>query len=205
VADPGIQMEYNSVVGNSTLSELIPIGDLSMDQRDTVRKSVDIALVKTAISKAVSNNPAGLVVRDLLPFTDLGLTGNTSAESWLITNAATAGTLLNYINAKQLSTTQCAGFWGVAGGVAPSNVSAVKFFFGAANAQIKAFVQIQQLLSRLEPEGLFSTPIIYVAQDTLSVQVMPTTSFAANTEQLILLSRMCDQFGQTISAHNYAA
>jgi hypothetical protein len=189
----------------STLSELIPIGDLDIPTRQRMRSDVDVALVATALEKKVSNQPSGIVVRDTLPTTDMALTGGASAtgDQWIVAAAGVAGTAQNYINALQLTATQCCGFWGVAQAVAVSNVGRLTFFLGPAQGQTKGIFQLEQLISRLESEGYFSTPLIYVAQDIITVAVKPFNAFAANTERLVLLSRMADQFGTTISAHNY--
>jgi hypothetical protein len=188
----------------TTTSELIPIGDLSLQERASIRSIVDSNLVDIAIRRSISNDPGNLVVRDILPYTDLGLTGSSNAEEWLITSAATAGTLLNYINARQLTTTQAAAFFGVGSPMASPQVSALKFYYGSANAQVKAYFQLEQLFSRLESQGYFGAPLYYGPQEFLTVQVMPISSFAASTERLTLIGRIVDLFGQTISAHNNA-
>lgn len=191
-----------SSIRETTLSEIVPLGDLSAEERRYIRQTVDVNLVKLAILKAISNDPSGLVLRDLLPYTDLGLTGATNGNEWLITSAATAGTLLQYFS-YQLSTTQCFAFWGVS--LSPdsvSNISTLRFLFGPGGAQVKAYFQLEQLYNRLEPQGYFSSPLYYVAQDTVICQVGPLTSFAASSERLPLLARVVDQFGNVISAHN---
>lgn len=188
----------------TTKSELIPIGDLSLAERAEMRSIIDENLVNIALERKIANAAKALVVRDMLPFTDMGLTGQSSSEDWLITGAATAGTPLNYINAKQLTTTQAAAFFGVGSPMASPQVSALKFYYGSALAQVKGFYQLQKLFVRLESDGYFGAPLYYAPQEYLSVQVIPISSFAANTEYLTLHGRMVDLFGQTISAENAA-
>jgi len=185
----------------TTTSELIPIGDLSLDQRASKRAEIDRNLIDFAVKKAVGV-ASDLVVRDTLPFTDLGLAGGTTAEEWLITSAGVVGTLLAYVSAKQLSTTQAVAFWGVGSPMASPGVSALKFFFGSSQAQVRAYFQLEQLFSRLESQGYFGTGLYYGPQEYITIDVMPISAFAASTEKLTLLARTVDPFGQTISAKN---
>lgn len=186
----------------TTTSYVIPIGDLSLDSRGNVRDTVDAGLVQFALDRKITTEASALVVRDVLPFTDLGLAGQTNSEDWLIVGAATAGTLLNYLAAKQLTTTQAIAFYGVGSPMASPGVSGLKFLFGNSGAQVKAYYHLQQLFMRLEYAGYFGSPLYYGPQEYVQIQVMPITSFAQNTEYLTLFAREVEQFGFTISAKN---
>ena len=185
----------------ATTSVLIPIGDLSLADRATMRAEVDANLVEFAIQKRITTDPKELVVRDTEPFTDLGLTGSSNGEDWLIPGAATAGTLLQYFN-RTLSQTQAIAFYGAGSPMAAPQVSALKFFFGSTQAQTRAYYNLEKLWLRLETDGYFGTPLFWGPQEVVTVSVMPISNFAAGTERLILHARTVEQFGQTISAKN---
>lgn len=180
-------------------SKLQPIGDLSLAQRSDIRGNVDQQLTDLFLSSGVVNSDNEIVLRDMLPYTDMGLTGGTNGETWLITAAGTAGTAISYINAKQLTTTQCAAFYGVASYMATPNISRVSFLLGSGSATTRFVVQLEPLFSRLEVAGYLATPMSYKPNQYITVSVMPFRSFAANSEYLTLLGRMADQIGQTIS------
>lgn len=180
-------------------SKSIPIGDLALAERRGIRDNTDAQLLDLFLASGVVTAENEAVLRDALPTTDFALTGGTSANWWLITALGTAGTEQNYISALQLTTTQAAGFYGVASPMAAPNIGRIRFALGPSLTTIRGVFQLEAAWSRLEPAAYWSTPILYKPQQVITVAVTPFRSFAANSEQLTIYARMIDPLGTTVS------
>lgn len=180
----------------ATLSTLIPLSDLSIEQRAAVRRNVEDILVRAAVKVAIRQDPADLIIRDTLPNTDLGLAAQ---EDWLIAGAGVVATELQYFS-QALANDRCVAFYGVGIESAPGSVARLRLTLGAASAQIRGVFQLEQLLSRLEPAGYFSEPVLFTRNETCRVMVMPRLAFAANSERLHLFARTVEPIGAVVSA-----
>lgn len=183
-------------------SELIAVGDLSIEQRRFARDSCDAALIQQAVRSGIRSDPSDLVIRDTLPSTDLGIqgTGTTNNEDWLIQVAFTIAVDALYINAVQVGINNAIAFYGLSTTGAAPLTTRVWFKIGSAGATPRAVFQPQQLQGRLEPTGYFSKPITYGRQDLVTVAVRPRASAAAFTEPLVLLARTVEQLGNFVGA-----
>lgn len=179
-----------------TRSYLIPVGDLSLDERRGMRANTDDVLVASALELAIRTNPDDLILRDTLPFTDLALAAQ---EDWLIAGAGVVATELQYFSSA-LAVDRCIGFYGLSYESVPPSISRVRFTLGAASAQIRGSYQIEKLNSRLETAGYFSEAVVFTRQETARILVMPRLAFAANTQRLALDSRTVEPIGAVVSA-----
>lgn len=188
-----------------TPSYLIPVGDLSLQERSMLRANIDEILGDAALRLKIKDNITDLVVRDTLPNTDLSIVGpSANADSWTIVGPGVLATELQYCN-PAVGINQCIGVWGIGSPMAYPAISRIRFTLGAASTTVKGEFQLEQLYARLEPTGYFSTPLLYLRQDTMRVMVMPRIAFATAAaggvgEQLVLLARTIEPLGVTISA-----
>jgi hypothetical protein len=178
-----------------TKSYLIPVGDLSLDDRGVMRRDTDITLMENALRLKVRDAPEDLIIRDPLPNTDLGLAAQ---EDWLIAGAGVVAVELQYFN-PALATTRVLGFYGVSVESAPPSISRVRLTQGAASTTVKGVFQLEPLYSRLETAGYFSESVIFPPNQVVRVMVMPRLAFAVNTERLAFLARIVEPIGDVVS------
>lgn len=131
-----------------------------------------------------------IVVRDILPSTDLGL----SNEIW-ITGTLTANTFVSYISNALGAATKVVGFIGFANLSSNPQIAAIKFLSGSA--QTIQEVQTEQTYA-FPNNGwsLIQPPVIYQPNETVSVQVYSSTTTA---EHLVLLGLTAEQTGIVVS------
>lgn len=188
-----------------TKSYLIPVDDLTLEDRRMMRASVDEALKVAAISLALQPDESSLLVRDTLPNTDLGVgiggpaVGAGTAEDWLDQIAGVIGAEHQYF-ASVIANDRCIGFWGVSAESAPPSISRVRLTLGAASAQTKGVFQLEPLYTRLNTVGYFTEAIIFKRVETCRVMVMPRLAYAALTERIALLARTVEPIGAVVSA-----
>jgi hypothetical protein len=188
-----------------TTSYLIPVGDLSLDDRAMIRSGIDPLLIKQALDLSIAPDDSTLLVRDTLPNTDFGVgiggpaVGAGTAEDWLDQIAGVAGAEHQYFVAV-LANDRCVGFYGISAESAPPSISRVRLTLGAASAQTRGVFQLEQLYSRLETAGYFSEPVIFKKQETVRVMVMPRLGYAILTERLVLMARTVEPIGAVVSA-----
>jgi len=188
-------MVMSNLADRATKSYLIPIGDMSLTDRQAIRKDCDNQIVSAALRAAVKDDPDLLAVRDTLPNTDLGLAAQ---EAWLIAGAGVVATELQYFN-PTLAVDRCVGFFGVATEMATPGVSRLRFTLGAASSQVRGTYQLEPLYTRLEAAGYFSEVVIFVRQELVRCMVMPRVAWAANTERLELYARTVEPIGTVVS------
>jgi len=190
-----------------TTSYLIPVGDLTLDQRLTLRNNVDDLLEQQCGPGGLSivTDPRNLLIRDSLPNTDFGVgiggpaVGAGTDESWLEQIAGVAGVEHQYFVAV-LPVDRCIGFYGISVESAPAPVSRVRLTLGAASAQIRGVYQLEKLYTRLETAGYFSEAVIFTRNETVRVMVMCRLAYAALVNRLELMARTAEPIGGVVSA-----
>ena len=180
----------------ATKSYLIPVGDLSLQDRQDMRGNCDVALIQNAKRVAIRDQESDLILRDSLPNVDFGLAAQ---EDWLIAGAGVVAVELQYTLAV-IANDRCVGFFGLGVESAPPSISRLRLTLGAASAQIRGVFQLEQLYSRLEAAGYFSEVVVFTRNETCRIMVMPRLAFAVNTERLHLLARTVEPIGAVVSA-----
>lgn len=174
-------------------SYIIPVGDLSLDQRTGMRNTLDDNLLQTLINRNVKTDRSQLVVRNVMPLADVGIAG--AGQSWLIPGPSVVGTEIVYINSL-LNAVTAVGFYGAAIVVANNGITRLRFLLNAAD--VRAVMSVEELEGRLEPVGYFANQQIYSPQDTITVGVLPKAVFASQT--FVLLARIAEPRGILITA-----
>ena len=179
----------------ATSSYLIPVGDLSLEDRQALRRDADRKLIMNALDARIKSDDKDLLIRDTLPNTDLGLAAQ---EDWLIAGAGILATELQYLSAA-VANNRVIGFFGVSVESAPASISRLRLTLGAASAQTRGSYQLEQLYSRLEPAGYFSELVQFVQIEVCRIMVMPRLAFVANSERLAFMARTVEPIGGVIS------
>lgn len=144
----------------ATEIHLIPAQELSTGQAAAIRNAI-IQTVVAKVSKELSIAPDKLVVRDIQPSVDLGLT----AASWFIKTGATAGAYETYTSGT-MAVSRYAVIYGVIDFTDVMNVSKVKLTIGNS---IKAIWNLENLYATATDSarvGISPSPVV-IPQNTL--------------------------------------
>ncbi len=179
-----------------TKSYLIPVGDLSLGDRQDLRANVDQVITSAALRLAIRDRETDLILRDTLPNTDLGLAAQ---ESWLVPTAGVVGAENQFIGLA-LAVDRVVGFYGIAPETAPGGTSRIRFTLGAASSQIRGVFQLEQLNSRIETVGYFSETVVFTRQEFIRIMLMARNATVLNTQILPILARTVEPIGAVVSA-----
>jgi len=147
-------------------------------------------LEKRAINQKVAAT-GNLVVRDILPYTDLGYTDN----YWSV--ALTTATSYNAVGSdKDLDGKKVIGFMGFRILSAKPIVKLIKFSVGSGATKIKDIWQIEQCQNQNIVEGFTKEPVIYNMNDTINIDAWIAST--TGTEKLVLLGKVAEPAGQQI-------
>jgi hypothetical protein len=173
-------------------SGIIPSGDLSIEDRRRFREDALTSLQHRAINvKRIGNNPDEIVIRDIIPDTDLGL-----GQRWWITAALVAGVVSNYINAA-LAAFRAVVFYGVNVESAAPACSHIYFRSGPAGATTRGLANLECLYTPMESDGYLSKAVLYDPQETVFIQLWPRIASAG--ERVILRGAVAEPLGEAIS------
>lgn len=186
--------------------------ELSVQEIRALEDAVENELKRIAVQDGIAPSEAELVVRDILPETDLNAVSgevwvtHTSAYAWntvfsgenpenkafAIYGVTTAietmisGASLRFIGAN------VSGY--PASKVLPS-VVAIKFGLGAGPAKIKDIWHIQHMYTKDPPRVFSKSPVVYRKKEKFTIQVYGTQSMA---DHIVLLGKVVEPKGQTI-------
>lgn len=185
-----------------TKSYLIPVDDMSLEARLTMRAECDRKLIENALRVKIKDREEDLIIRDSLPNTDLGTAAAggvalAAQEDWLMAAAgvvAAEGPLVWAV----LANDRAMGFYGLTIETAPQPVSRVRFQLG--NGAVRGAFQVEQLDSRLNTAGYFSETVIFTHNEPVRILIMPRLAFGANTLRIPLMARTIEPIGQVVSA-----
>jgi len=170
------------------MSYIIPAAELDIAEIAAIKQQVMDALFSVA-TRMTGLTKEQLVIRNILPSTDLGL-----ANEYWETPALTANDWTNYFT-KQLDNQQFIVFYGVANLSPDPKVTALRFKVGSgAGTKTLDVVQLEELYTNTErTDGFFKRPIIYKERQYVNVDVY---SKAAGTEPLMLRGFVIEPAGR---------
>lgn len=180
----------------ATRSYLIPIGDLSLGDRQGMRANADDVLGVAAMRLAIRDRLEDLIIRDTLPDVDLGLAAQ---RDFLIAGPGVVAADLQFVGFL-VPIDRVNVFWGCAVNSPTPSLSVLRLTLGVASSQVRGVFQLEQLESRLEPVGYFSEAIVFTRQEFQRIMVMPKLAFGANGQRLVLAARTVEPIGTTVSA-----
>jgi hypothetical protein len=186
------------------MRKLIPIDQVSPEQVDTVRESVEAQLISKA-NQSRSDVKAWRV-RDLLSWTDLGIVsagqGAATANFWGC-GALAASTALIYVPNTVLASNEFVGIYGIA--IRDVNPCVIEVIMQTGNgASTKARWNVEGLYASLQPIGVTPEWVYYAAQDTIQVTLMPNAVGKAVgadgvSDHVELMGLVCTPAGDVIS------
>ena len=171
------------------MSFVIPASEFEIADIAAIKQQVIDALMSVA-TRMTGLTPEQLVVRNLLPKTDLGL-----ANEYWETPSLTANDWTNYFT-KQLDDQQFIVFYGVANLSPDPKVTALRFKVGSGTGtKTLDVIQLEELYTNTErTDGFFKRPIIYKERQYANIDVY---SKATGTEPLMLRGFVIEPAGRT--------
>lgn len=186
------------------MRKLIPIDQVSPEQLDSLRESIEADLINRAAKSRT--DVAAWRVRDLLSFTDLAIVsggqGALTANYWGC-GALVASTALIYVPNTQLASNEFVGIYGIA--IRDANPAIIEVLMQTgAGASTKARWNIEDLYASLQPVGVTPEWIYYKGQDLVQVTLIPNTVGKAAgadgvSDHIELVGMMCMPAGEVIS------
>jgi len=186
------------------MRKLIPIDQVSPEQVDGLRETVEAQLINKAA--ASRSDVKGWKCRELLSFTDLGIIvggqGIATANYWG-TGVLVASTAVVYVPNTQLAANEFVGIYGIAIRDAAPCVIEVLLQTGQG-ASTKARWNLESLYASLQPIGISPEWIYYGGQDTIQVTLWPNAVGKAVgadgvADHIELVGLMCKPAGDVIS------
>jgi hypothetical protein len=163
---------------------------LKPEEIKSLQDATDSYLINRAIETKIATSPSDLIVRDLLPGTDLN---GTSGEVWV--QVCSAYQYNTAYSGKNPSTKMFAIF-GVKNKNATPRTAALRFKVGAGGAKVKDIWQIEQAYLESNTAVFTSDPIKYEKQETFVIENYGVTS---GEDGVILLGRVVEPRNETIT------
>jgi hypothetical protein len=164
--------------------------NLSVTTVRSLEERIKSFLKSLAVRKGIAASEDQLVVRDILPKTDLNLAN----EDWKETLSTANG--WNTVYDFRVPDKKIIAFYGVRNIGTNPLTTAIKFAVGPGGAKTKDIVNVEGLVTQKEKEVIFSTPILYEDGQYMFVQQYAK---AAGTDSLVYLGFVCEPKGELIS------
>lgn len=178
---------------------IISIDELSIDALKAMRDMVANALLDM-VSKKANKSRSELIVRDILPLTDLGF----NTEEWSNQTAQSSGAWTKDWS-HELDEDQGAAFYGVAIQDETCDLIFVRFKLGATGATTKAIYSLQRLIKEGQEEsdkkqtGFFPEPVYYGGKETPYVDYYARGSVSQYAAHVVLIGLFCEPKGENVS------
>jgi len=169
--------------------KLTPIKQLSLADIAAIEASIKERLLDEA-SRRLARPKEQLVIRDILPKTDLGLTN----EEW-VTPSLTANAWTKYFDIK-LPDTRFICFYGAANNAADPIVTAVMLKMGPAGATTRGSMELEEIYADEVPVGILDEAVLYRGGDHIYVDCWAKK---AGTEPLVLKGMVAEPYGEVVS------
>ena len=185
------------------MSYSVPTAELTLSDMKKYRIDAVESGVTRALALGIARTREELVVRDLLPLTDLG----TAATGWLTEEYITVGAVaagwiwaFSFAAVPQLARTKIAVFYGWADVMAVPIATGVRFRLGATGATTKAvFLPQLAIQGKMEPDVYFTEPIVYDPEDFVFIEIYTTAATPAGGEQIPFRALIIERVGGTVS------
>jgi hypothetical protein len=164
--------------------------NLSVTTVRNLEERIKSFLKSLAVRKGIAAREDQLVVRDILPKTDLNLANEDWKENLISANS------WNTVFDFRVPEKKIIAFYGVRNIGTTPLTTAIKFAVGPGGAKTKDIVYIEGLEKNKEREAIFSTPILYEDGQYMYVQQYAK---AAGTDSLVYLGFVCEPKGELIS------
>lgn len=187
------------------LSGAIPIGELSLNQRAGMRTDAVNQLAERATTvKRIVGNRKELVIRQILPNTDLGVLaagGGAAGNRWLVDVALAAAdpaARVAWINIALAQNRMLVIYGGAALSAIPA-VAALFFQSGPGGATVRAIAQLEDCYAMLETAYYLTKAALWDPQETVFISIVPRIVAAADTDFHLLKGYIAEPVGEFIS------
>lgn len=172
---------------------LVPLSKITEDQYKALVDSIKTRLLNLA-AKELNKNPSELVLREVMPLTDLGYT----TETWDNENALTATTWTKEIG-HALDPDEFIAFVGVENQTDDPQVIGIKFKVGSGGATTRDVQMIESLYTEENFKAMFKEPIIYKGNEYVYIEYYAKAAVAAAGEKIGLIAFIVKPYGEEIS------
>lgn len=172
---------------------LVPVSKITESQYKQLIDAVKSRLLGLA-AKELNKDPSELVLRMVMPATDLGY----STETWDNENALTATAWTAEIG-HELDSDELVAFVGVENQTDDPQVIGIRFKVGSGGATTRDIQMIEDLYTEEVFKGLFKEPIIYKQKEYIYIEYYAKAAVAAAGEKIGLLAFMVKPYGEEIS------
>ena len=166
------------------INQLLNVGSVSLVNQQNARTAAIKAGFQRCLAKKIGDaadisavlaqgapNANSVDVREFQPILDAG----TTLDQWNTAALAAVGTaysVFQAITAPQLANNKLVVFWGIQVETVPLPVSRVIFRSGSATGNLIGMYDLEQMVTRQEGFGFFSTPVVIDPSLTFAVQVL---------------------------------
>ena len=166
------------------INQLLNVGSVSLVNQQNARTAAIKAGFQRCLAKKIGDaadisavlaqgapNANSVDVREFQPILDAG----TALDQWNTAALAAVGTaysVFQAITAPQLANNKLVVFWGIQVETVPLPVSRVIFRSGSATGNLIGMYDLEQMVTRQEGFGFFSTPVVIDPSLTFAVQVL---------------------------------
>jgi hypothetical protein len=187
------------------MRSLKPIKQLTPEMIDSLVEDIQRDLVKKAMAARPQVRPQDWIVRQVLPWTDLGITSagqaGATTDYWGCTTLV-ASTLLTYVN-HRLDDNEFVALYGV--NIRDVNPCVVKMLFQTgAGASTVANWNVEHLYGQEVPEGVTPEYLYYGGGSTCQIQLLPDSvgkavGADAIADHVVLLGLIAKPAGEVVS------
>jgi hypothetical protein len=188
------------------MSYIVPTNELTLTDIKMFRSAAVESGITRALALGLARTRDELVVRYLLPGTDLGITTGWALEQYRNPVIAAAGWGSPFDTgalpafAPTLANSKVAVFFKFADYSANPSVSAIRFRVGGTGATTKGVFQLQlETNAKLEPDVYFTEPVVYDPQDVVYIEFYYTQAVAALAESFAFNAFIVERAGANVS------
>jgi hypothetical protein len=155
--------------------------------------------------KRIAGSASELVIRDILPMTDLGIAPagiGAGVDNWWVVDIAAAilptPARINWINIA-LAVNRMLVIYGGAALSANPMIATLFFQSGPGGATVKGVVQVEACYAMLETAYYLAKGCLWDPQETVFISFVPRINAAADTDRHVLRGAIAEPLGEFLS------
>lgn len=197
-------MNFPAAVGVIPFSGAIPIGELSLDERRRMRLDGLNQLKNRAITvKSLAGSPQELVIRDILPNTDLGIAAagaGAAANRWVVDVALAVdpAARVAWVNVALAVNRMLLIYGGAALSAVPA-IATLFFQSGPGGATVRALAELESCYAMLETAYYLAKAALWDPQETVFISVVARATVAADVDLHVLRGAVAEPLGEFLS------
>jgi len=195
---------FPPATGILPFSGAIPMGELSLDERRRMRLDALNQLKSRAIPvKRLAGTPQELVIRDILPNTDLGIAAvgaGAAANRWVVDVALAVdpAARVTWINVALAQNRMLVIYGGAALSAIPA-IATIFFQSGPGGATVRALAELESCYAMLETAYYLSKAALWDPQETVFISVVARATVAADIDLHLFRGAIAEPLGEFLS------